>query len=129
MPRKSIYFKDTIDQQVQALVDAEIEKGASHGEVNFSAKVNDLVQKGLWVEQHQGDGKKFDRKAYDIDMIRKVSATREAIPLLLSMVTEMYLARTGNDSQAEIEALVTNHIKAIERAEQNAENQHFPEEK
>lgn len=126
MPRRNIYFKEAIDQQVQAIVDAEIEKGASHGEVNFSAKVNDLVQKGLWVEQHQGEGNKFDRKAFDIDLIRKVSATREAIPLLLSMVTELYLARAGNYSQAELEAQVTNHITAIELAEKNAENEHFP---
>lgn len=127
MPRKNIYFKEAIEKQIQALVDAELEKGASSAEVNFSSKVNDLVQKGLWVEQHQSEGSNFDRKAYDIDMLRKAAGTREAIPLLIAMVTQLYALSTGQGTQQEIEAMMDGHLDNISSAENDAEKKHFGE--
>lgn len=125
MPRKNIYFKESIEQQIQALIDAEIEKGASSAEVNFSSKVNDLVQKGLWVEQHQSEGSKFDRKAYDIDMLRMASGTREGITVLLEMVTQLYGISTGQGTREEMEAIMDSHYDAIKKAESDAETKHF----
>ena len=49
MARRNIYFKEKTEREVQELVQIELQNGASHGEVNFSSVVNELVGIGLMV--------------------------------------------------------------------------------
>ena len=70
MARRNIYFKEKTEREVQELVQIELQNGASHGEVNFSSFVNELVGIGLMVKKHRGEGNKFDAEEFNRDLIR-----------------------------------------------------------
>lgn len=125
MARRNIYFKEKIEREVQELVEIEIQNGATHGEINFSSMVNDLVNVGLIIKKHQGEGNAFDEEGFNRDLIRKVAGTREGVSILTAMVTELYLHMRGEISDERIGEVLNENLTAISQAEKDAESKHF----
>lgn len=125
MARRNIYFKEKIEREVQELVEIEIQNGATHGEINFSSMVNDLVNVGLIIKKHQGEGNAFDEEGFNRDLIRKVAGTREGVSILTAMVTELYLHMRGEISDERIGEVLNENLTAIGQAEKDAESKHF----
>lgn len=125
MARRNIYFKEKIEREVQELVEIEIQNGATHGEINFSSMVNDLVNVGLIIKKHQGEGNAFDEEGFNRDLIRKVAGTREGVSILTAMVTELYLHMRGEISDERIGEVLNENLSAISQAEYEAESKHF----
>ncbi|ASN18226.1 MULTISPECIES: relaxosome protein TraM [Pantoea] len=125
MARRNIYFKEKIEREVQELVEIEIQNGATHGEINFSSMVNDLVNVGLIIKKHQGEGNAFDEEGFNRDLIRKVAGVREGISIMTAMMTEMYLHMRGENSDDKLGELLNQNLSAISQAEYDAESKHF----
>lgn len=125
MARRNIYFKEKTEREVQELVQIELQNGATHGEINFSSVVNELVGLGLMVKKHQGEGNKFDEEGFNRDLIRKVSGSREGVSIMMAMLSEMYLQHRGESGAGALEALIDNNLTAMSDAEDKAENRHF----
>ncbi|NEK83971.1 MAG: conjugal transfer protein [Pantoea ananatis] len=125
MARRNIYFKEKTERDVQELVEIEIQNGATHGEINFSSMVNELVGIGLIIKKHQGEGKTFDEEGYNRDLIRKVAGVREGISIMTAMMTEMYLHMRGENSDDRLSELLNQNLSAISQAEYDAESKHF----
>lgn len=125
MARKNIYFKEKTERDVQELVEIEIQNGATHGEINFSSMVNELVGIGLIIKKHQGEGNTFDEEGYNRDLIRKVAGVREGISIMTAMMTEMYLHMRGENSDDRLSELLNQNLSAISQAEYDAESKHF----
>ncbi|MGX9377409.1 relaxosome protein TraM [Pantoea ananatis] len=125
MARRNIYFKEKIEREVQELVEIEIQNGATHGEINFSSMVNDLVNVGLIIKKHQGEGNAFDEEGFNRDLIRKVAGVREGISIMTAMMTEMYLHMRGENSDDKLGELLNENLSAISQAEYDAESKHF----
>ncbi|MGA4367847.1 relaxosome protein TraM [Pantoea allii] len=125
MGRRNIYFKEKTEREVQEMVDMEIQNGATHGEINFSSMVNELVGFGLMVKKHQDEGGKFDLEGFNRDLIRKVSGTREGVSILIAMVSEMYLNMRGENTSELMEELLDRNLSAINDAEDKASSKHF----
>lgn len=125
MARRNIYFKEKIEREVQELVEIEIQNGATHGEINFSSMVNDLVSIGLIIKKHQGEGNAFDEEGFNRDLIRKVAGAREGVSILTAMVTELYLHMRGEISDERIGEVLNENLTAIGQAEKDAESKHF----
>jgi len=125
MARRNIYFKEKTEREVQELVQLELQNGATHGEVNFSSVVNELVGIGLMVKKHHGEGNKFDMEGFNRDLIRRVAGTREGTSIMMAMMTEMYLHIRGDSSPQSLEELIDTHLTGMSTAEDRAENKHF----
>lgn len=125
MARRNIYFKEKTERDVQELVEIEIQNGATHGEINFSSMVNELVGIGLIIKKHQGEGNTFDEESYNRDLIRKVAGVREGISIMTAMMTEMYLHMRGENSDDRLSELLNQNLSAISQAEYDAESKHF----
>ncbi|MDS7721697.1 conjugal transfer protein [Pantoea ananatis] len=125
MARRNIYFKEKTERDVQELVEIEIQNGATHGEINFSSMVNELVGIGLIIKKHQGEGNTFDEEGYNRDLIRKVAGVREGISIMTAMMTEMYLHMRGENSDDRLSELLNQNLSAISQAEYDAESKHF----
>ncbi|KHD99205.1 conjugal transfer protein [Pantoea stewartii] len=125
MARRNIYFKEKTERDVQELVEIEIQNGATHGEINFSSMVNELVGIGLIIKKHQGEGNTFDEEGYNRDLIRKVAGVREGISIMTAMMTEMYLHMRGENSDDRLGELLNQNLSAISQAEYDAESKHF----
>lgn len=54
MGRRNIYFKEKTEREVLGQI--EMQNGATHGEVNFSSVVNELVGIGLMVKSIRAKG-------------------------------------------------------------------------
>lgn len=128
MARRNIYFKEKTEREVLELVQIELQNGATHGEINFSSIVNELVGIGLMVKKHQGEGIKFDAEGFNRDLIRKVSGTREGTSIMIAMLTEMYLHVRGENNAHALEELIDRNLTGISAAEDRAENKHFIQE-
>ncbi|WP_261643007.1 relaxosome protein TraM [Erwinia mallotivora] len=128
MARRNIYFKEKTEREVQELVQLELQNGATHGEINFSSMVNELVGIGLMVKKHQGEGSKFDVEGFNRDLIRKVSGSREGTSIMIAMISEMYLHMRGEASSEKMEELIDSHFSGMSNAEDKAENRHFIQE-
>lgn len=125
MARRNIYFKEKTERDVQELVEIEIQNGATHGEINFSSMVNELVGIGLIIKKHQGEGNTFDEEGFNRDLIRKVAGVREGISIMTAMMTEMYLHMRGENSDDRLGELLNQNLSAISQAEYDAESKHF----
>ncbi len=125
MPRRNVYFKDKVDQEVKEMVQIEIQKGATHGEMNFSAMVNELVGLGLMIKKHQSEKQKFDEEMFNRDLIRRVAGSREGVSIMMAMLTEMYLQMNGDNSAQRLEDILSENLSAMSGAEDNAEQKHF----
>lgn len=125
MARRNIYFKEKTEREVQELVMIELQNGATHGEINFSSVVNELVGIGLMVKKHQNEGGKFDAEGFNRDLIRRVAGTREGTSMMMAMITEMYLQLRGENSQERLEALMDQNLSGMSLAEDKAESKHF----
>ncbi|MCW1834101.1 conjugal transfer protein [Pantoea ananatis] len=125
MARRNIYFKEKTERDVQELVEIEIQNGATHGEINFSSMVNELVGIGLIIKKHQGEGNAFDEEGFNRDLIRKVAGVREGISIMTAMMTEMYLHMRGENSDDRLGELLNQNLSAISQAEYDAESKHF----
>ena len=125
MARRNIYFKEKTERDVQELVEIEIQNGATHGEINFSSMVNELVGIGLIIKKHQGEGNTFDEEGYNRDLIRKVAGVREGISIMTAMMTEMYLHMRGENSDDRLSELLNQNLSAISQAEYDAESKHL----
>lgn len=125
MARRNIYFKEQVERDVQALVQLEIQNGASHSEANFSSIVNELVDIGLKIKQYQGQGVKFDEKGFNVDLIRKVSGTREGVSIMMAMLSEMYLLMRGENASEKLEEILDRNLSGMSDAENRAETKHF----
>lgn len=125
MARRNIYFKEKTEREVQELVQIEIQNGATHGDVNFSSVVNELVGIGLMVKKHQGEGNKFDMEGFNRDLIRKVSGSREGISIMMAMLSEMYLRIRGEDVDNGLEEIIDRNLSSMSAAEDKAESKHF----
>ena len=123
MGRRNIYFKEKTE-----LVQIEMQNGATHGEVNFSSVVNELVGIGLMVKKHQSEGNKFDIEGFNRDLIRRVAGTREGTSIMMAMMTEMYLHLRGENTQDKLEALMDQNLTGMSDAEDKAESKHFIQE-
>ena len=128
MGRRNIYFKEKTEREVLELVQIEMQNGATHGEVNFSSVVNELVGIGLMVKKHQSEGNKFDMEGFNRDLIRRVAGTREGTSIMMAMMTEMYLHLRGENTQDKLEALIDLNLTGISDAEDKAESKHFIQE-
>lgn len=128
MARRNIYFKEKVEREVLELVQIELQNGASHSEVNFSSVVNELVNIGLMVKKHQGEGKSFDQEGFNRDLIRKVSGGREGISIMMAMMSEMYLHIRGETGNDKLEGLLDRNLSGMSSAESRAESKHFIEE-
>lgn len=125
MARRNIYFKEKTEREVLELVQIELQNGATHGEVNFSSVVNELVGIGLMVKKHQGEGNKFDMEGFNRDLIRRVAGTREGTSIMMAMMTEVYLHIRGDSNTQSLEDLIDTHLTGMSTAEDKAENKHF----
>ncbi|ADU73042.1 relaxosome protein TraM [Pantoea sp. At-9b] len=125
MARRNIYFKEKTEREVQELVQIEIQNGATHGDVNFSSVVNELVGIGLMVKKHQGEGNKFDMEGFNRDLIRRVSGSREGISIMMAMLSEMYLRIRGEDVDNGLEEIIDRNLSSMSAAEDKAESKHF----
>ncbi|MDF7662707.1 relaxosome protein TraM [Erwiniaceae bacterium L1_54_6] len=125
MARRNIYFKEKTEREVQELVQIEIQNGATHGDVNFSSVVNELVGIGLMVKKHQGEGNKFDMEGFNRDLIRRVSGSREGISIMMAMLSEMYLRIRGEDVEKGLEEIIDRNLSSMSAAEDKAESKHF----
>ncbi|PKE27625.1 conjugal transfer protein [Rahnella sp. AA] len=125
MTRRNIYFKEKTEREVLELVQIEIQNGATHGDVNFSSVVNELVNIGLMVKKHQGEGNSFDQEGFNKDLMRKVSGTREGISIMMAMLSEMYLHSRGENSNEKLEELLDRNLSGMSSAEDRAETKHF----
>ena len=128
MTRRNIYFKEKTEREVLELVQIEMQNGATHGEVNFSSVVNELVNIGLMVKKHQGEGNSFDQEGFNRDLIRKVSGTREGISIMMAMMSEMYLKMRGESGNEKLEELLDINLSGMNSAEDKAETKHFVSE-
>lgn len=128
MGRRNIYFKEKTEREVQELVQIEMQNGATHGEVNFSSVVNELVGIGLMVKKHQSEGNKFDMEGFNRDLIRRVAGTREGTSIMMAMMTEMYLHLRGENTHDKLEALMDQNLTGMSDAEDKAESKHFIQE-
>ena len=128
MGRRNIYFKEKTEREVLELVQIEMQNGATHGEVNFSSVVNELVGIGLMVKKHQSEGSKFDIEGFNRDLIRRVAGTREGTSIMMAMMTEMYLQIRGENTQDKLEALMDLNLTGMSDAEDKAESKHFIQE-
>ncbi|AOE42644.1 relaxosome protein TraM [Pantoea agglomerans] len=125
MARRNIYFKEKTEREVQELVQIELQNGATHGEVNFSSVVNELVGIGLMVKKHQGEGNKFDVEEFNRDLIRRVAGTREGASIMMAMLTEMYLHIRGESGPQALEEMIDQNLTGMSAAEDKAESKHF----
>lgn len=125
MARRNIYFKEKTEREVQELVQIELQNGATHGEVNFSSVVNELVGIGLMVKKHQGEGNKFDVEEFNRDLIRRVAGTREGASIMMAMLTEMYLHIRGESGPQALEEMIGQNLTGMSAAEDKAESKHF----
>ena len=125
MSRRNIYFKEKTEREVLELVQIELQNGATHGEVNFSSVVNELVNIGLMVKKHQGEGNSFDQEGFNKDLMRKVSGSREGISIMMAMMSEMYLHSRGENSNEKLEELLDRNLSGMSSAEDRAETKHF----
>ncbi|MSE14448.1 conjugal transfer protein [Pantoea agglomerans] len=125
MARRNIYFKEKTEREVQELVQIELQNGATHGEVNFSSVVNELVGIGLMVKKHQGEGNKFDMEEFNRDLIRRVAGTREGASIMMAMLTEMYLHIRGESGPQALEEMIDQNLTGMSAAEDKAESKHF----
>lgn len=128
MGRRNIYFKEKTEREVLELVQIEMQNGATHGEVNFSSVVNELVGIGLMVKKHQSEGNKFDIEGFNRDLIRRVAGTREGTSIMMAMMTEMYLHLRGENTHDKLEALMDQNLTGMSDAEDKAESKHFIQE-
>ncbi|MDF1896706.1 relaxosome protein TraM [Rahnella contaminans] len=128
MARRNIYFKEKTEREVLELVQIELQNGATHGEINFSSVVNELVNIGLMVKKHQGEGNSFDQEGFDRDLMRKVSGSREGISIMIAMLSEMYLHSRGENGNENLEELLDRNLSGMSAAEDRAESKHFLEE-
>ncbi|MEB8610145.1 relaxosome protein TraM [Cronobacter sakazakii] len=129
MPRKNIYFKDRIDREIEGILEIERQKGATPSESSYSSMVNELVRLGLMVYKSREDGDSLDLEGFRRDVIKKVAGSREGIMILTAMVSEMYMGHKGLTDMAQLDALISENITAINSAEAAAENQHFVTDK
>lgn len=129
MPRKNIYFKDKIDREIESILEIERQKGATPSESSYSSMVNELVRLGLMVYKSREDGDSLDLEGFRRDVIKKVAGSREGIMILTAMVSEMYMGHKGLTDMAQLDALISDNISAINSAETAAENQHFVTDK
>lgn len=125
MARRNIYFKEKTEREVQELVQIELQNGATHGEVNFSSMVNELVGIGLMVKKHQGEGNKFDVEEFNRDLIRRVAGTREGASIMMAMLTEIYLHIRGESGPQALEEMIDQNLTGMSAAEDKAETKHF----
>ena len=125
MARRNIYFKEKTEREVLELVQIELQNGATHGEVNFSSVVNELVNIGLMVKKHQGEGNSFDQEGFNRDLIRKVSGSREGISIMMAMMSEMYLQLRGESGNEKLEELLDRNLSGMSAAEDRSESKHF----
>ncbi|WP_426768768.1 relaxosome protein TraM [Erwinia aphidicola] len=125
MARHNIYFKDKIENEIREYVLLEQQNGASENDVSFSSAVNELVGYGLMLKKHQEGKKDFDQKAFNQDLIRKVSGTREGTAIMMAMITEMYLQSRGGITPGQLEEMLDSNFTAITKAEDSAQTRHF----
>jgi len=125
MARRNIYFKEKTEREVLELVQIELQNGASHSEVNFSSVVNELVNIGLMVKKHQGEGNSFDEEGFNRDLMRKVSGSREGISIMMAMMSEVYLKIRGETGNDNLEDLLDRNLSDMNTAEDRAETKHF----
>lgn len=125
MARRNIYFKEKTERDVLELVQIELQNGATHGEVNFSSVVNELVNIGLMVKKHQGEVNSFDQEGFNRDLIRKVSGSREGISIMMAMMSEMYLQLRGESGNEKLEELLDRNLSGMSAAEDRSESKHF----
>ena len=128
MSRRNIYFKEKTEREVLELVQIELQNGATHGEINFSSVVNELVAIGLRIKQLQGEGVQFDEEGYKRDLIRRVAGTREGSSIMMAMISEMYLQLRGENTLEKLEALIDSNLSGMSSAEEKAESKHFIQE-
>ena len=128
MSRRNIYFKEKTEREVLELVQIELQNGATHGEINFSSVVNELVAIGLRIKQLQGEGVQFDEEGYKRDLIRRVAGTREGSSIMMAMISEMYLQLRGENTLEKLESLIDSNLSGMSSAEDKAESKHFIQE-
>lgn len=128
MGRRNIYFKEKTEREVLELVQIELQNGATHGEINFSSVVNELVAIGLRIKQLQGEGVQFDEEGYKRDLIRRVAGTREGSSIMMAMISEMYLQLRGENTLEKLESLIDSNLSGMSSAEDKAESKHFIQE-
>lgn len=128
MTRKNIYFKEKTEREVHELVQLELQNGATHGEINFSSMVNELVGIGLMVKKHQREGSKFDEEGFNRDLIRKVSGSHEGISIMMAMLSEMYLQLRGENAAGVLETLIDRNFTGISDAEDKSARKYYLDE-
>lgn len=125
MARHNIYFKDKIENEIREFVTLEQQKGASESDISFSSAVNELVGYGLMLKKHQEGKKDFDLKAFNQDLMRKVSGTREGMSVVIAMLTEMYLQSRGGLTEDALTDMLDGNLSAMSKAEDKADSRHF----
>ncbi|PDO82777.1 conjugal transfer protein [Kosakonia pseudosacchari] len=125
MPRKNIYFKDKIDREIEDMIEIEKQKGANPSDVSYSSMVNELVRLGLMVQKSREESNGFDLEGYRRDLISKVSGTREGIMILTTLLLEIYFKGNYNNPEITLDELLNQSITAINKAESDAEANHF----
>lgn len=125
MSRHNIYFKDKIENEIREYVMLEQQKGASENDVSFSSAVNELAGLGLMLKKRQAEKSTFDEEAFNRDIMRKVSGTREGMSIVMAMLTEMYLHARGDIAPGQLEDAMDANLTAMSTAEDMAESRHF----
>jgi len=125
MSRHNIYFKDKIENEIREYVMLEQQNGASENDVSFSSAVNELVGFGLMLKKRQAEKSIFDEEAFNQDLMRKVSGTREGMSIVIAMLTEMYLNSRGGIEPGQLEDMLDGNLTAMSTAEDKAESRHF----
>ena len=125
MPRKNIYFKDKIDREIEDMIEIEKQKGANPSDVSYSSMVNELVRLGLMVQKSREESNGFDLEGYRRDLISKVSGPREGIMILTTVLLEIYFKGNYNNPEITLDELLNQSITAINKAESDAEANHF----
>ncbi|QKJ89314.1 Conjugal transfer protein (plasmid) [Paramixta manurensis] len=125
MTRRNVYFKEKIEREVLEHVQMEIQNGATHGDINFSSVVNELVEFALRIKKLQKDSPAFDETGYKKELIRKVAGSREASSIMMVMLAEMYLGMRGEGGEERLAELINTNLTAMNDAEDSAENKFF----
>ena len=77
------------------------------------------------VQKSREESNGFDLEGYRRDLISKVSGTREGIMILTTLLLEIYFKGNYNNPEITLDELLNQSITAINKAESDAEANHF----
>ena len=125
MGRMGIYVKDKIEKEIRDIYLLDIQNGASPAEVSLSSTCNELLRLGLIMHKAKNTEDTFNQREFNLELLRKVSGSKEGIMILLTMMTELYVNSTGGGGTERIDSLLSQYLTEINNSESDADNRHF----